>query len=112
MSTATTTPKKTYELIAIIFLLPALYIQIKWLQVFNDSSSLSPSARTSTFLESFPSAIASSKLIALLSLLFSVAAVVYASRSFNQTKIVWRISSFIVVLVGSLIALLSIFQLM
>jgi hypothetical protein len=106
------TPKKTYELIAIIFLLPALYIQAKWLQVFNDSSSLSPSARTSIFLDSFPSVIASSKMIALLSLLFAVAAVVFASRSFNQRKMVWRISSFVVVMIGSLVALLSIFQLM
>ena len=111
MSTAPA-PKKTYELIAIIFLLPALYIQVKWLQVFYESNSLSPSARTSTFLDEFPSMIASVRLIALLSLLFSVAAVVFASRSFNQPKIVWRVSSFIVVMIGSLIALLSIFQLM
>jgi len=109
---AAPTPKKTYELIAIILLLPALYIQIKWLQVFNDGSSLSPSARTERFLDTFPSMIASGRLIALLSLIFAVAAVVFASRSFNQPKIAWRVSSLIVVLIGSLIALLSAFQVM
>jgi hypothetical protein len=104
-------PKKTYELLAVIFLLPALFIQVKWLNIFYTSDSLSPTARTSAYLDEFPAMIASSRIIALISLAFSVAAVIFASRSFNVPKAIWRISSFFVVMIGSLIVLLSLFQL-
>lgn len=105
-------PKKTYELLAILCLLPALYIQVKWLQVFYSSGNMSATARTSTFLEDFPSLIASSRSIAFLSLLFAIVAIVLAQRSFNQPKMVWRISSFVVVLIAALIVLMSLFQMM
>ena len=104
-------PKKTYELIAIAFLIPALYIQVKWMMLFMGDSTLSPEARTSTFVESFP-VISSAVFIALLSLTFSVLAIVFASRSFNQPKIAWRISSFVVVFIGAILALLSIVQML
>ena len=105
-------PKKTYELLAILCLLPALYIQVKWMQVFYSGGSMSASARTSTFLEEFPAFIASTRLIAILSLLFAVVAIALAQRSFNQPKMVWRISSFVVVLVAALIVLMSLIQMM
>jgi hypothetical protein len=105
-------PKKTYELLAILCLLPALYIQVKWMQVFYGGGNMSPSARTSTFLEEFPSLIASTRIIAFLSLAFAVVAIVLAQRSFNQPKMVWRISSFVVVLIAALIVLMSLFQMM
>jgi hypothetical protein len=104
-------PKKTYELIAIAFLIPALYIQLKWLQVFMSSGTLSAEARTSTFVDSFP-IVSSARVIALISLAFSVLAIVYASRSFNQPKTFLRVSSFVVVFIGSITALLSIFEML
>ena len=103
-------PKKTYELVAILFLLPALYIQVKWMQVFFGSARLSAEARTNTFLESFPSFMASSRVIALLSLACAITAIVLAQRSFNQPKIFWRVSSFVVVLIAAIIVLMSLVQ--
>ena len=105
-------PKKTFELLAILCLLPALYIQVKWMQIFYSSGNMSPTARTSTFLEGFPSLIATSRIIAFLSLAFAIVAIALAQRSFNQPKPFWRISSFIVVFIASLVVLLSLFQMM
>ncbi len=110
MSTAPA-PKKTYELIAIIFLLPALYLQYRWISIFSGSESTSPSARTARFMDIFPE-VFSARSIVFICLAFAVLAVVFASKSFNQRKLVWRISSFMVVMLGSLIALLSLFQML
>ena len=88
-------PKKTYEVVAILLLLPALIIQLKYLNLLsNETTDLS-----------------SNKMLVAISLICSVLAIVFASKSFNQTKMIWRISSFLIVFVGSLIALISIFQL-
>ena len=107
--TTAVAPKKTYELVAIFFLIPALYIQSKWLNVFYGSGTSSPSARTSSYLGDFPDFF-SVRSLAFLCLAFAVLAIVFASKSFNQPKVFWRVSSFIVVLIGSLITLLCLFQ--
>ncbi|WP_207496227.1 hypothetical protein [Aridibaculum aurantiacum] len=111
MSTAIA-PKKTYELFAILCLLPALYIQLRWMMVFYSSGNLSPAARTSTFLDQFPGFLANARLLAFVCLAFSIAAIAFAQRSFNQPKTFWRVSSFIVVFIAAIIAFLSIFQML
>jgi uncharacterized membrane protein len=93
-------------------LLPALFIELRWIIVSAAHPNASVASRESTFLEAFPSFFTSAKILLFICLVCSVAAVIFASRSFNQRKIVWRISSFVVVFIASIIALLSIFQMM
>lgn len=109
-SNNTLTSKKTYELLSILFLLPAMYIQFIWLKEFYVSDSFSPATRTADFLGQFPDFLSSVRLIAFICLGFAIVSIYLASFSFKQPKLFWRISSFIIVMIASLIGLLCLFQ--
>jgi hypothetical protein len=104
-------PKKTYELVAFLCLLPALFIQMKWMKI-TANNSIAIDDRKRAFVELFPSFLASAKLLMVISLVFALLAIILAGKSFNQKKVLWRISSFVIVLIAAAIVLFNIFQLM
>jgi heme/copper-type cytochrome/quinol oxidase subunit 3 len=104
------TPKKFTAILAIIFLIPALYIFGIWLNVYQDPDA-SQTEKVSGFLRHFPSGL-NINIINSVSIGFCLAAVIFAAISFKQRLLSLRIIMMLTVLAASLIILLDIFQIM
>lgn len=105
-------PKKITAVLAIIFLLPALYIFAIWIQVLNANAESSQAEKVSIFKSYFPAFIANGNLITYISMVCCIAAMILASKSFKQPIIFLRIMMFITVIAAALMLLLDIFQMM
>jgi len=104
------TPKKFTAILAIIFLIPAIYIFGIWLNVYRDPDA-SQAEKVSGFLGHFPSGM-NVNMINSVSMGFCLVAVILASISFKQRLLSQRIIMMLTVIVASLIILLDIFQMM
>jgi len=102
-------PKKITAILAIVFLLPALYIFGLWINVF--SQDISPVQKVTEFTEHFPSLMSDYKLIMYISMACCLTAIVLAAKSFKQRLLSLRIAMWLTVMIASLIFFLNIFQL-
>lgn len=103
-------PKKFTAILAIIFLLPALYIFGVWVNVFRQD--ITQKQKIVEFTEQFPSIINDYKIIMYLSIACCLVAMILASKSFKQRLLSLRIAMWLTVMAASLILLLDIFQLL
>ena len=103
-------PKKILAVLAIIFLLPALYIFTIWIKVFNQD--ITPAQKVVEFTEHFPAFIGNYNIILYVSMAFCIGAMTLAAQSFKQRLLSLRIAMWLVVMVASLILFLDIFQLL
>ena len=103
-------PKKITAILAIIFLLPALYIFILWANIFG--KYITQAQKVVEFTEHFPAFIADYKLILYISIACCVIAMALAAKSFKQRLLSLRIAMWLTVMVASLIFFLDIFQLL
>lgn len=109
MSSTHKTPKKITAILALIFLLPALYIFILWTNAFNQD--ISPSQKISLFTDHFPLHFNDYKTIICISIVCSVIAMVLAAKSFKQPIVALRISMWLTVIIAALIFFMGVFQL-
>ncbi|MDQ6757903.1 MAG: hypothetical protein M3004_13305 [Bacteroidota bacterium] len=105
-------PKKITAILAIVFLLPALYIFGIWFKIFNLNSDLNQAEKISAFTAHFPSGLNDIKMITYLSIACCIVAMVLAAKSFKQPIIFLRVSMFITVFVAALILVLDVSQMM
>ena len=102
-------PKKITAILAIVFLIPAVYIFGVWLRVF--SGDLTPAQKIDSFINHFPSFITEYKWIIYFSMVCCLVAMVLAAKSFKQPLLSLRITMWLTVMVASLIFFVDIFQL-
>jgi hypothetical protein len=110
MTSTHKTPKKITAVIAIIFLLPALYIFGIWLNVF--SQDITPPQKVVAFTEKFPSFINDYKLLIYISMACCLAAMILAAKSFKQHLVSLRIAMWLTVMIAALIFFMNVFQLL
>jgi len=103
--------KKSLAIIAMLFLLPPLYIQSAWLKVWFSDADANQFEKETGFLRFFPGSL-SVKLIDVISIVCCLVAIILASMSFRQHNLSLRILMMLTVIFGSLLFLLDIFQLM
>ena len=110
MSSTHKTPKTITAIIAILFLIPAVYIFILWINVF--SKDITPAQKIGEFTDHFPSPVSDYKIIMYISIACCLTAMILAARSFKQRLLSLRIAMWLTVMVASLIFFLNIFQLL
>jgi len=110
MSSTHKVPKKITAILAIVFLLPALYIFVLWINVYKQD--LTPAQLISEFTDHFPSFISSYKVIIYFSMICCLISMILAAKSFKQNLLSLRIAMWLTVMVASLIFFVDIFQLL
>jgi len=103
------TPKKYMAIIALIFLLPALYIFSIWLKVWK-GDYLNRPRQVSAFLDHFPGQVQNLNGINYFTLACCLIAIILATKSFKQSHLSLRLITLFTVLGGILILLMTIFQ--
>lgn len=102
-------PKKISAFLALIFLLPALYIFIVWVNVF--SQDISQIQKISLFTSKF-GFLNDYRSILYVAIACSILAMIFAAKSFKQPIIGLRIAMFVTVIIAALIFFLTVFQLL
>lgn len=111
MSTKSKVSKKSAAGLAVIFLLPALILFLMWATLGIRYGFLSDVEKHDSFLSSFPEWMQNFAAIHILSMIFCIIAINFASGSF-RTRILWeRILMMIVVMLAIFIILFDIAQL-
>jgi hypothetical protein len=103
-------PKKITAILAIVFILPAVYILGLWINVFGHD--ITQAQKVEEFTGHFPSFIRDPKLITFISMASCIIAVIFAAKSFKQKLLSLRIAMWLIVMIASLIFFLDIFQLL
>lgn len=103
-------PKKITAILAIVFILPPLYIVSIWINVFN--RDITPAQKLEDFTGYFPSFINDHKIITFISMAFCILSIIFAAKSFKQPLLSLRIAMWLIVMIASLIFFLDIFQLL
>jgi hypothetical protein len=103
------TPKRTTAILAIIFLLPAIYIFGLWVNVF--SKDLTPAQKITDFTGNFPSFMSDYKILMVVSMACCIVAMILASKSFKQRLLSLRIAMWLAVMIATLIFFVDVFQL-
>ena len=103
-------PKKITAVLAIVFILPPLYILGIWINVFGHD--ITPAQKVEEFTGYFPSFISDYKIITFISIACCILAIIFASKSFKQPLLSLRIAMWLIVMIASLIFFLDIFQLL
>ena len=101
-------PKKITAILAILFILPPLYIYGVWLNVAGDD--MTQPEKLDRFTSHFPSVIGDNKILALISIACCLIAMVLAAKSFKQPIIFLRVAMWLIVMIASLLLFLNIFQ--
>ena len=102
-------PKKITAFLALIFLAPALYIFIVWLNAFNQD--ISQTQKISLFTSHFV-ILNDYRSLLYVTVACSIVAMIFAAKSFKQPIIGLRIAMFVTVIVAALIFFLIVFQLL
>ncbi len=110
MSSTHKVPKKITAILAIVFLLPAVYIFGLWINVFKQD--ISPAQKISSFTERFPGFLSDYKAILYISIALCVTAIILAAKSFKQPIIWLRVAMWLTVIIASLIFFMNVFQLL
>jgi hypothetical protein len=103
-------PKKITAILAIIFILPALYIHGVWINV--SGHDITQAEKAEEFTGYFPSFLHDPGIITYISMSFCVIAMIFAAKSFKQPLLLLRIAMWLIVMIASLIFFLDIFQLL
>lgn len=103
-------PKQITAVFAILFLLPALYIFIIWINAFNQD--ISSSQKISSFTDHFPRSFNNYKAILYISVACSIIAMILAAKSFKQRIVALRIALWLTVIIAALIFFMNVFQLL
>jgi hypothetical protein len=103
-------PKKITAVFAVIFLLPALYIFILWLNAFKGDGS--DAQKINIFTDNFSGIFKDYKTILLISITCCVISMVLAAKSFKQRLVSLRIAMLLTVIIAALIFFLHFFQLL
>lgn len=109
MTSSHKVPKKITAVLAIIFLLPALYIFGLWAKIFGQD--ITPAQKIGEFTDHFPSPLNDYKTIMYISITCCLAAMVLAAKSFKQPLLSLRIAMWLTVMIAALIFFLNVFQL-
>ena len=110
MTSTHKTPKKITAVVAIVFLLPALYIFGLWINVFRQD--LTPAQKITDFTGHFPSFMSDYRMIIYISMACCLAAIVLAAKSFKQHLVSLRVAMLLTVMIASLIFFVNLFQLL
>ena len=103
-------PKKITAILAVVFILPSLYILGIWINVF--SRDITQAQKVEEFTGYFPSFINDHKIITFISMACCIIAIIFAAKSFKQKLLSLRIAMWFIVMIASLIFFLDIFQLL
>lgn len=103
-------PKKITAILAIVFLLPALYIHGIWINVSGQDNT--QAQKVEEFTGYFPSFINDPGTITYISMACCILAIIFAVKSFTQRLLSLRIAMWLTVMIASLIFFLDIFQLL
>ena len=103
-------PKKITAILAIVCILPALYIHAIWINV--SGHDITQAQKVEEFTGYFPSFIGDAKIITYLSMASCILAIIFAAKSFKQPLLSLRIAMWLIVMIASLIFFLDIFQLL
>lgn len=103
-------PKKIDAILAILFILPPLFIYITWVSVASDNNSQVQNVKA--FTDKFPEFISGVVPLALISIACCILALIFAAKSFKQPILFLRITSWLVVIIGAFLLFLNIFQFM
>lgn len=103
-------PKKITAILAIIFLIPALYIFVLWMKAFKQD--ITPAQKIMEFTDQFPIFLSDYKLILYFSMACCLVAMILAAKSFKQPLLLLRIAMWLTVMLASLIFFLDVFQLL
>lgn len=111
MSTKSKVSKKSSALLAVLFILPAFILFLMWATLGWRFGYLSDAEKQDSFLSSFPEWMQHFAAIHILSMIFCIVAINFASGSF-KTKQVWeRVIMMIIVMFAIFIILFDIAQL-
>jgi hypothetical protein len=102
-------PKKITAVLALVFLLPAVYIFAIWLKVYSPQDD-SIARKDALFTSYFPGQINDVSILHYISIAFCITAIILAAKSFRQKNLLLRIAMMLTVLVASLIFFLNVFQ--
>lgn len=103
-------PKKLTAILAIVFLLPAVYIFALWANIFGQD--ITPAQKVVDFTDHFPSPLNDYKTILYISIVCCVIAMIFAAKSFKQPLLSLRIAMWLTVMIAALIFFLHVFQLL
>ena len=110
MSSPHKVPKKITAILAIVFLLPAVYIFGLWINVFSKDTT--PLQKIGEFTDHFPALLSDYKVIMYISIGCCLTAMILAAKSFKQRLLSLRIAMWLTVMISSLIFFMDIFQLL
>lgn len=102
--------KQLMAIIAIILLIPALWITAIWIEVWNSHPEFTGSAKIQHFLEHFPDFVKSTGYIVAVNLICALSALVLAAKSFKQRSVALRILTMVTAMAASLVVVLTIFM--
>lgn len=101
-------PKKLDAILAILFIIPPLYIYIIWVTVASDNNSQIQNVKA--FTDHFPRFVSDVVTLAIISIICCIVALIFAAKSFKQPILFLRITSWLVVIIGAFLLFLNLFQ--
>jgi hypothetical protein len=110
MTKRTHVTQKKNAVLAALLLLPALLVTFLWFSVALRYGDLTRRAKIDYFLDYFGGGIENAKIIFLVSIVFCVAALTFASRGFKKNLLSLRITMLVISLLSIFILLLDIYQ--
>jgi len=102
-------PKKITAILALIFLIPAVYIFGVWLKAYSPPDE-SIAQKDALFTSYFPGQINNVNILHYISMAFCITAIILAAKSFRQKNLLLRIAMMLTVFVAALIFFLNVFQ--
>ena len=111
MSTKSKVSKKSSAGLAVLFFLPAFILFLMWVTLGWRDGFMSEVEKKDTFLNMFPEWMQNFSAIHILSIVFCIVAINFASGSFKKNQLWIRISMMVIVMFSILIILFDIVQL-
>jgi hypothetical protein len=111
MTTRSHSSKRTTAIIALLFLLPALILFILWLSVGVRLGDVGRTEKIQTYLDYFPAAIQNIATLNIISIIFSLVAVIFSAKSFKKQLLSLRVLVLLTCFTAIFIMLFNIFQL-
>ncbi len=102
----------TLSILAAFFLLPPLLIMGLWIRTFSANPSASQAEKVEIYMRNFPDFLQSGGAISIVVLLSSATAVLAGAFALAKAAIPYKILSVLVIVIGSLLALLELFSMM
>jgi hypothetical protein len=111
MTTRSHSSKRTTAIIALLFLLPALILFILWLSVGMRLGDVGRTEKIQTYLDYFPAALQNMATLNIISIIFSLVAVIFSAKSFKKQLLSLRVLVLLTCFTAIFIMLFNIFQL-